>query len=144
MDPDTYASRTLSLAECNNSQFDKEALAVLVTDHKPLTSLFSPDRTMSATAASRLQRQALFLSQYSYSIQYRSTLQHANADALFRLPLEVEHRLKRLDDMLKQVDVLPVTADCLRQATNHDPLLSKMLVFVQSGWPPGTTKELKP
>ena len=163
--PVAYASRTLSPAERNYSQIDKEALAVvwgvkrfhqylygrrftLVTDHKPLTSLFNPGRPMSATAASRLQRQALFLSEYSYSIQYRSTLQHANADALSRLPLEVEHRLKRMDDtdvfMLKQVDVLPVTSDRLRQATNHDPLLSKVLVFVQSGWPPGSTKELKP
>ena len=101
---------------------------------------------MSATAASRLQRQALFLSAYSYNILYRSTLQHANADALSRLPLEVKHPQNRFDDtdvfMIKQVEVLPVTADCLRQATNCDPL-SKVMVFVlfvQSGWPPCTTK----
>ena len=109
----------------------------LITDHKPLTSLFSPDRPMSATAASRLQRQALFLSEHSYSIQYKSTLQHANADALSRLPLEVEHKLKRSDDtdvfMIKQVDILSVTAVGLRHATNCEPLLSKMLVCVQSG-----------
>ena len=118
----------------NYSQIDKEALAViwgvkrfhlylfglhftLITDHKPLTTIFSPQRPMSATAASRLQRQALFLSTYSYSIKYRGTTQHSNTDALSRLPMQTEEGGQEMDDlgdvddfMVKQIEYLPVTA----------------------------------
>ena len=35
-----------------------------------------------------MQQWALLLSAYNYTISYRSTKKHANADALSRLPLE--------------------------------------------------------
>ncbi|KAL5503240.1 hypothetical protein EMCRGX_G010160 [Ephydatia muelleri] len=143
--PIAYASRTLSSAEKNYSQIDKEALAVvwgvkrfhqylfglhftLITDHQPLTTLFNPQRPMSATAASRLQRQALFLSTHSYSIKYRGTTQHSNADALSWLPVSTEEDSHEIEDpedvdffMLKQIEYLPVTASHLQQATSYDP-----------------------
>ena len=54
---------------------------VLVTDHKPLLSLFGPQ-----LAANRLARWALMLSQYEYTAEYRKTSDHGNADVLSRLP----------------------------------------------------------
>ena len=166
--PIAYASRTLSSAEKNYSQIDKEALAVvwgvkrfhqylfglhftLITDHQPLTTLFNPQRPMSATAASRLQRQALFLSTHSYSIKYRGTTQHSNADALTRLPVSTEEDSHEIEDpedvdffMLKQIEYLPVTASHLQQATSYDPRLSKVFMYVQQGWPATIPDELKP
>ena len=102
--PIENTSRTLNSAERNYSQIQKEALAIvfglkkfyryvygrhfiLVTDHKPLTSLFSPEKAIPQLAANRLARWALWLSNFDYSIEYRQTSKHGNVDALSRLPV---------------------------------------------------------
>ena len=96
-------SKTLSDTQRRYSQIQKEALAIvfalhkfhqflygrqfiLVTDHKPLLSLFGPNKATPALAANRLARWALLLNQYNYTIEYRKTSLHGNADALSRLP----------------------------------------------------------
>ena len=101
--PIANASKTLTETQRRYSQIQKEALAiifalkkfhqflygrqfVLVTDHKPLITLFGPTKATPALAANRLARWALLLSQYNYTIEYRKTYQHGNADALSRLP----------------------------------------------------------
>ena len=102
--PIANASKTLTETQRHYSQIQKEALAIvfalnkfhqfvygqkfiLVTDHKPLLALFGPSKATPALAANRLARWALMLSQYDYSIEYRRTSEHGNADALSRLPM---------------------------------------------------------
>ncbi|XP_042599679.1 uncharacterized protein K02A2.6 [Cyprinus carpio] len=46
-------------------------------------------------AAARIQRWALLLSAHNYTIEYKRAENHANADGLSRLLLQVEHREKK-------------------------------------------------
>ena len=101
--PIAYASRTLTAAEKNYSQLEKEALAVVYavgkfhnylydrhfvieSDHQPLSYIFNNSKTISPTASSRITRWALTLSAYSYTIKHKPGRNLGNADALSRLP----------------------------------------------------------
>ena len=145
--PVAFASRTLSPAERNYSQIDKEALGIvwslkkfhsyiygrnftLVTDHQPLTAIFSPTKHLPAMTAARLQRYAMFLAGYQYNIVFRKTAEHANADGLSRLPLnatKTDNASNTVDDVdafhLSQFATLPVTAEQVpqRDKTRHYP-----------------------
>ena len=59
----------------------------LVTDHKPLLTLFNEKKAIPTQASARIQRWALTLAMYEYSLTFKRTTQHSNADALSRLPL---------------------------------------------------------
>ena len=54
----------------------------LYTDHKPLLSIFHPQKGIPEVAASRLQRWAITLAAYNYEVHYKPSTQHGNADAL--------------------------------------------------------------
>ena len=154
--PIAFASKTLQPSERNYSQVEKEALSLifgvckfhaylygrrftLVTDHKPLTSIFGPKKGVPPIAAARLQRWALKLSAYSYDIQFRRTDEHANADGLSRLPLHQVSPIGYTSEPAvfnqQQIDSLPVTAAKLAKATPTDHVLGRVYRYVIGGWP---------
>ena len=162
--PVAFASRTLTAAEQNYAQLEKEALALiygikhfhqylygriftLVTDHKPLTTILNPRKGIPSLAAARLQRWAIILSAYRYEIEFKRTQEHCNADGLSRLPLpnEKAHVPHAVDVFtVAQLDSLPVTAEQIGQATRVDPILSKVRRFTKSGWPHQVNECIKP
>ena len=163
--PIGFVSRTLSNAEKKYSQIEKEALAcvfgvkrfhaylfghhfTLQTDHRPLMSLFSESKLIPVQASNRILRWALTLSSYQYTIACRTTQQHANADALSRLPLpETPERTVVPPEfvlMVQKLDEAPITAVQIAAWTQQDPLLSDVLRYIQNGWPVSASDELKP
>ena len=154
--PIGYASRSLSKAERNYSQLEKEGLScifgikrfhqyifghhfLLLTDHKPLLALFNEHRSTSAQASARIRRWSLELSAYEYTLEFRDTHSHSNADALSRLPLPV---LPATTDppaeiilLLEHLAESPVTARHIQSGTQKDPVLSRVLQYTRRGWP---------
>ena len=143
--PIAFASQTLSSSERNYAQLEKEAVSLvfgikkfhqylygrrftLVTDHKPLTAILGPKKSVPPLAAARLQRWAMLLSAYSYDIQFKPMSDHVNADGLSRLPLpEITVEGQSPDATIfnvAQIERLPVTAAQIRQATCKDAVLS--------------------
>ena len=163
--PIAFASRTLTPAEKNYPQIEKEALSlvfgvqkfhqylyarkfVLVTDHKPLCAILGPKKGIPTLAAARLQRWAILLSAYTYDIEYRPTKLHGNADALSRLPLPTNETEKGVcyDSIfnLSQLEAVPITNHQLVVATEKDPVLSKIMRYTKYGWPSTVHHQLKP
>ena len=133
-----FASPTLTSVENNYAQLEKEALALifgvkkfyhylygcnftLITDHRPLITIMGPKKGITSLAAAWLQRWTILLSVYEYTIQYKSTTYHGNADSLSRLPLS--STLPNLDAQcattfnIAQVQALPVTFGEIQKAT---------------------------
>ena len=153
--PIAFASRTLSPAERNYAQLEKEAASLvfgikkfhqylygrrftLLTDHKPLMAILGPKKGVPSLAAARLQRWAILLSAYTYDMEFKPTAAHGNADGLSRLPLPSELQETEADTIFNIASVQ------VRQATRSDPILSKVLEYTKNGWPRQVPKTLEP
>ena len=157
--PIAFTSRTLIATERNYLQIEKEALSrvygirkfhqyhlyscrfMLVTDHKPLTTVLGPQNGIPPLAAARLQRWALMLSGYSYDIEFKPTRQHGNADGLSRLPLGHRHNSRNRVPFYDgrrcfrhRSDACLASDRRLQTATRQDPLKVLLLVY------PGVTE----
>lgn len=64
------------------------------TDHRPLTTVFGPQKEILSMAAAPMQRWALLAVVHNYTIVYKRAKHHTNAGGLYRLPLQVKHREK--------------------------------------------------
>ena len=158
--PIQNASKTLTQSQRVYSQIQKEALAIifalkkfhyflygrtfiLITDHKPSLAIFGPNKATPVMAANRLARWALMLNQYDYTIEYRKTNLHGNADALSRLPAGPDTKFDReegeadvetictIHSISQQLDTTP--QNVIRES-NKDPILSRVVLMVQQGW----------
>ena len=119
----------------------------LYTDRKPLTTIFGEKKGIPTLAAARLQRWALLLSAYTYTIKYKPMQHHSNADGFSRLPLSkaASHPRHELNTYnICQMESLPVTATQLKNATQRDSILSRVLRYTKSGWHDSFPDTFKP
>ena len=154
--PVAYISRTLSAAEKNYSQIEKEALAIIFavkklhpylygrhfvieSDHKPLSFLLGEATAIPQMASSRIQRWALTLAAYQYTIKYKPGKHLGNADAFSRLPRPVtttqNHVPEDLNILLNHLSSTATGAAAIKEWTTKDPTLSCVRRFVLTGWP---------
>lgn len=146
-----YASQTLSETQQKYAQIDKEAYSIifgikkfyqylygnkftLVTDHRPLIHILLPNKSLPVYSAMRMQHYAIFLQGFNYTIRYRKSESHANADCLSRLPLKDSTKNMDLVDAfeLSMLGTLPVDAKCIALHTKKDTELQKLLHALKS------------
>ena len=163
--PIGFISRTLLKPEKQYSQIEKEGLAciysvkrfhsylfghkfVLQTEYQPLTTLFNESKLAPVQASSRIQQWALSLASYEYTISFRSTSKHSNADTMSRLPLPNQPSSTPVPPelvlLIENLDQAPITANQIAAWTKRDPVLSKVMQYLMIRCPSAGDGELKP
>ena len=157
--PICFASRTLTASEKGYSALDKETLGIIFglskfrqylcgrhftirTDHKPLIHLLGEKNELPKLAANRLTRWAIIVSGFDYEIQYLPGRDNP-ADALSRLPLtstsSSEHEKEGMSFGAKllqiRLDDISLTTSQLKRKSLEDENLSRIIKFLQHGWP---------
>ena len=147
-------------AEQKYAQIEQEGLAVvfgvtrfhkyiygrhftLLSDHRPLVTLFNEATGVSKKVSARIQRWDLKLSGYHNTFRHKPRIMNGNADGLSRLPLREQPDVleesppHKVVSLLHRLEVLksPVSADEIKRSTREDPVLARVLKYVLQGWP---------
>ena len=151
--PIAFASRSLTSAERNYCQLEREGLAIIYgltkfhkyvygrhiiieTDNKPVTRILSDKTGLPSLAALRLQRWALILMAHDYELRYRKAQDHGNCDCLSRLPGGTDNYLatELPVNYFSLVDELPITAKQVAEQSRKDPVISAAMDYTSTGW----------
>ena len=158
--PVYFASRTLSKAESNYSQIEREALAVwwgckrfhlylfgtsfvVLTDHKPLKTLLTAHGKPSA----RILKWTLSLQSYSFTVKHISGSGNP-ADILSRQPSSVKDGIESdtelyINSLIAHSVPKALSFSEILDASKCDPLLNKVSLCLRNNkW--GNDEELKP
>uniref|UniRef100_A0AC34R9C8 Integrase catalytic domain-containing protein n=1 Tax=Panagrolaimus sp. JU765 TaxID=591449 RepID=A0AC34R9C8_9BILA len=132
----------------------------LRTDHQALLSILGPKKNLSGYAAGRLERIAMMLGKYDFTLEWVPATKMEHADCLSRL-LEERQMLEKeevviaqvcteveevdgismiLDDeldagMSETVKNLDLTTETVRNETESDPILATICYWLKNGWP---------
>ena len=101
-------------------------------------SILSPTVELPLLAAARLQRYAIILAAYSYDLEFCSSLKHGNADAMSRLGdqiIKADVKDECSIFSIGQLNKIFVNSKDISAATRIDPVLSKVVEYIMTGWP---------
>ena len=151
--PVADASRTLTKAECNYSNIERESLALvfgtsrfrqyllsrsftLETDHHPLVKLFGMREGVPCLVSTRLKKWKLNLAAYDYTIRYIPGKRNVMADFMSRNPISSPAgQAETIDDaQVLFIEEELIDAQTIIAETKKDPVLSKVLQFTVNGW----------
>ena len=98
-------------------------------------SILGLKKGISSVAAARLQRWAILLSRYHYDNRtLHMAMRMSSPDCPYpKLGLSVCQKLMMCN--LRQLEMLLVTSQEIRRATQSDPFLSKVQEYMLKGWP---------
>lgn len=152
--PIAYSSRSLTEAEKNFAQIEKELLAIVYgmekyhqyvygnkvtvqTDHKPLISIVKKEISQ---VTSRLQRMMLKLIKYDLNVIYVPGKDMYLADTLSRAylkdPVENDPELENIvHTVARHLAVSPNKKKKLQEATKSDETLQMVIKYHKNGWP---------
>ena len=155
--PVTYSSRSLTSAEKNYSQLEKELLAIVFgcerfnqfvygkeinvkSDHKPLESII---KKPLSSAPPRVQRLLVRLLKYDVRIQFIPGKFLHIADTLSRAPLPSTGDLNTIHDesilmihtVIKNLSISAKKKEELQEAIRNDNNLQLVKQFIINGWP---------
>ena len=158
--PVAYSSTTLTKSERDNyAQIEKECLAIVhamtrwdqwlyghhhiivESDHKPLETIF---KHPISQAPKRLQKMMLRLQRYTFTVVHRKGSTMWLADTLSRAP--IPRKQAHIDSFevfiaetiqltSKPEHITDHTHSIIQRATQEDPVLSRIIPYVQHGWP---------
>lgn len=115
-----------SVREC--SQYLLGRKLILCSDHKPLLALFGEHNGIPRIASNRLQRWALFLSEFDYELKYVQGKNNGAADSLSHLPLEIKS--DENNNEYSYIDfvegMIPLDLLKIKIETRKDMILSKV------------------
>lgn len=151
-------SASLSDAERNYSQLDRETLAivfgvrkfhkflyghefVVFTDCQALVSLLSNKKDQNSIVNSRFLRWILFLGNYDFTVRYRPKKYTANADALSRLPRPQSTGIPEIGLDIVNINFFNTEPEQLiskmiiRHELEQDGACRKLCETIRNGWP---------
>ena len=103
----------------------------IVTDNKPLLGILSEEKGIP-----KLQWWAIILSGYNYTLKYKTGTSNSNADCLSQFPKDCENDFSKLDNLVFLTDLAesPVTSLDIKNESAKDPIISRVIHYVQFGW----------
>ena len=160
----SYASKTLSTTESNYSNIEHELLGFLfaityfkhftygrlvhvITDHKPLVSLF---RKSLVDSSPRLTRMLVQLLDYSLDVTYQPGAIVHLSDAISRMSTHDNSKgttIENLDVSIHAIEELTgfnlLSIDKIHQHTSKDQTMKLLIDHINNGFPDSSTKCLE-